>query len=719
MLNKLKNLKFQLSTKKDELSEIYKDLKSIRGFSEDCDDSLLHKLINSLLIFVNSVDENKKIEAVKCLGELGPSDLTTMVLKNWSNTDIYRKADTFEEATSNLLIGSVKKLISLFVHPDIRVVGKVSVACHHIMSTKYSEAEYSQTDLSIFKTQKYVMNKLFNTPKNPLELKDFFKEENNSSHSVWIKKTVCVLLTFFEDSVFQAVAGMQVSFSECLFPYLVKMILVCKKTIYNKELSDAIQYFFEQHLIDDKSENIFKNKSSIKCMLSVVECIRIFNHGFIVDEIKLNYLNIAKAANFCGAYFTSVLYCELWNLKCVDPTPEDKEILNEIIGDTYSSLGDMDAVIPFVDPLKSRLKYLQLGNKTNRVCLELDSLCFDQKSQIESLKKNLIQSGHTFLAYSLNDKSNDAEWECAWRLGDWNVINNEKEESFDPNIEFERQHYNALKCIQIKDEMGIRKSIEIARKSIAKIVGNVSLECAKNIYKNLEMLERLQQIEDISELQCTKSQIVGKKILDKWRMQDTIPFNNFETKEPVLAQRAVLFKISGLIAKRILERVEPEAFQNTYLKIISESRKEGLNHIAMRNLAAISSLQLTKELEVKKYVEEAQLNWNIGDEIVAKKILLHVVAEPTYANSINSIVAMRLCGEYLMETFTDNLKFVRKNYFDKSLNVLKKFAANQDNISTLKKELHGKSFKDFEIEQRLNIHHVLAKYADKEYIRVG
>lgn len=670
---------------------------------------------------MNSVDENKKIEAVKCLGELGPSDLTTMVLKNWSNTDIYRKAKTFEDASSNLLIGSIKKLISLFVHPDIRVVDKVSEACLHIMSTKYSEAEYAQTDLTIFKTQKYVMINLFSEPENPLELKDFFNEEKNSSHSVWIKKTVCVLLTVLKDSVFQAVAGMQVSFSECLLPYLVKIILVSKNnnTIYRKELSDAIQYFFEQHLVDDKSENIFKNKSSIKCMLSVVECIRIFNQDYINDAIQLNYLNIAKAANFCGAYFTSVLYCELWNLKCVNPTPEDKEILNEIIGDSYSSLGDMDAVIPFVDPLKSRLKYLQLGNKTNRVCLELDSLCFDQKSQIESLKKNLIQSGHTFLAYSLNDKSNDAEWECAWRLGDWNVINNEKEESFDPNIEFERQHYNALKCIQIKDEMGVRKSIEIARKSVANIVGNVSLECAKNIYKNLEMLERLQQIEDILELQCTKSEIIGKKILDKWRMQDAIPFNNFETKEPVLAQRAVLFKISGLIAKRILERVEPEAFQNNYLKIISESRKEGLNQIAMRNLAAISSLQLTKELEAKKYVEEAQLNWNIGDEIVAKKILLHVVADTTYANSVNRIVALRLYGEYLMETFTDNLNSVKKTYLMKALKLLNIFAANQDKISTLKKELNGISFKDFEIEQQLNIYHVLAKYADKEYIRVS
>lgn len=701
------------------MAEIYKDLKNIRGFSEDCDNSVLHRLINSLLNFVNSVDENKRIEAVKCLGELGPSDLTTMVLKNWSNTDIYREAKTFEESAENLLIGIIKKLISFFVHPDIRVVGKVSDVCLHIMSTKYSEAEFAKTDLTIFKTKKYVLNKLFNTPKNPLELKDFFKEEKYSSHSVWIKKTVCVILTFFEDSRFQAVAALQASFSECLLPHLIKMILALKNTIYNSELSYAIQYFFEEHFDEDKSENIFKNKASIKCMLSVVECIRIYNQTFLTDVIELNYLRIAKAAQFCGAYFTSVLYCELWNLKCLNPTPADTELLNDIFRDTYSSLGDMDAVIPFVDPLKSRLKYLQLGNKKNRVCLELDSLCFDQRNQIDSLKKSLIQSGYTFLAYSFNDKADDPEWECAWRLGDWNVINNEKEESFNPNIEFERQHYNALKCIKIKDEMGARRSIEIARKSIAKIVGNVSLECAQNIYKNLEMLERVQQIEDVLELQCTKSEIIGSKILEKWRLQDNIGFNHFETKEPVLAQRAVLFNICGLIAERIMKRVEPEAVYNNLLKIIEESRKEGLNHIAIRNLALIDSLQLTKELKARKYVEEAQLNWNLGDEIFAKKILLHVVNEPDYSNSINKIVAMRLCGEYLIESYTEHIKKVLKDYLMAAQTLLKTFAANQDKIETLKMELHGQSFKNFENQQILNIFHVLAKYTDREYIRVS
>lgn len=647
-----------------------------------------------------------------------------MVLKNWSNIDIYRESTVFEDAVNNLLIGIIKKIISLFVHPDIRVVEKVSAVCSHIMSTKYSESEFAQTDLTIFKTKKFVMNSLFTKPKVQLELKNFFNEEKYTSHSLWIKKTVCVILTFFDDSVFQAVAAMQVSFSEVLLPHLIKMILACKNKLYEKELSDSIQYFFEEHFVDYKQENIFKNKSSIKCMLSVVECIRIYNQMFVTDPIQLNYLKIAKAAQYCGAYFTSVLYCELWNLKFTNPTPEETEILNEIFRDTYSSLGDMDAVIPFVDPLKSRLKYLQLGNKTNRVCLELDSLCFDQKNQIESLKRTLIDSGHTFLAYSLNDKNavstcDDIEWECAWRLGDWNVINNEKEESVNPTVEFERQHYNALKCIKIKDEIGVRRSIEIARKSIAKIVGNVSLECAQNIYKNMEMLERLQQIEDILQLQCTKSEIIGKKILDKWRLQDNIPFNNFVTKEPVLAQRAVLFKISGIIANRILERLEPEVLQNNFLKIISESRKEGLTHIAMRNLSAIGCLKLSNQLQVKKYVEEAQLNWSLGDDIVAKKLLLHVCDEKLYPNSINRIVAMRLYAVYLMDGFNENIKTVRKQYLQPANQLLKGFSANQKNISTLKQELNGETFEHFEIEQKISIFDAIAKYADREYIRVG
>lgn len=80
----------QLSTKKTELQEIFQSIYDVQEFSEDCEKSIMHRLINSLLQIVQSVDAEKAMMAARCLGELGPSDLGTTVLKTDIDSKIYR-----------------------------------------------------------------------------------------------------------------------------------------------------------------------------------------------------------------------------------------------------------------------------------------------------------------------------------------------------------------------------------------------------------------------------------------------------------------------------------------------------------------------------------------------------------------------------------------------------------------------------------------------------
>lgn len=49
-------------------------------------------------------------------------------------------------------------------------------------------------------------------------------------------------------------------------------------------------------------------------MITVSECIRIYNLN-TVPAILLNYMHVAKAAQYCEAYFTSIMYSELWALQ--------------------------------------------------------------------------------------------------------------------------------------------------------------------------------------------------------------------------------------------------------------------------------------------------------------------------------------------------------------------------------------------------------------------
>lgn len=80
----------QLSKKKNELQRIFQSIYDVHGFSEDCEKSIIHRLINSLLQVVQGVDTEKALMATKCLGELGPSDLGTTVLKSDNDSNIHR-----------------------------------------------------------------------------------------------------------------------------------------------------------------------------------------------------------------------------------------------------------------------------------------------------------------------------------------------------------------------------------------------------------------------------------------------------------------------------------------------------------------------------------------------------------------------------------------------------------------------------------------------------
>lgn len=88
-------LKHQLSSKKEELEELYLELETCQGFAEHCARSVLHRLIYQLIRLTESPDKQISLEAAKCLGVLGPADLCTMILhpQETQQREIIDKAD--------------------------------------------------------------------------------------------------------------------------------------------------------------------------------------------------------------------------------------------------------------------------------------------------------------------------------------------------------------------------------------------------------------------------------------------------------------------------------------------------------------------------------------------------------------------------------------------------------------------------------------------------
>lgn len=229
-------------------------------------------------------------------------------------------------------------------------------------------------------------------------------------------------------------------------------------------------------------------------------------------KICLNYLHIGKAALYCDAYFTAIMYVELWVLDKSTET-SNKEILDDsdlqdIMKESYTALGENDAVMPFLNPITARHTYLQLKGDWSRLNIEHDVQLYQSKANNELARNYLMSTGLYGLANCLQQigrQSNGAQYECMWRLSDWSAIDDNGPSEVLLSAEnhlyiFEREHYHALKCLQIKAEMGAKASIKLARQSIIGFLRYASLECTNNIYRHLKGLMMIQQVEDFCQV---------------------------------------------------------------------------------------------------------------------------------------------------------------------------------------------------------------------------
>lgn len=166
------------------------------------------------------------------------------------------------------------------------------------------------------------------------------------------------------------------------------------------------------------------------------------------------------------------------------------------------AIGELDAVSTFVDLITSRRVYLQLQNDWSRMYIEHDALSYSRPENLTIARQQLTASGLYGLANALPTREDNFDYECAWRLCDWSILDEQAKGQQPDNLEnlFEIYHYHALKSLQIKDEMGVQCAITNARHAIIDNLKNASLECTNNLYNNLKNLALIQQIEDFCQV---------------------------------------------------------------------------------------------------------------------------------------------------------------------------------------------------------------------------
>lgn len=156
-------------------------------------------------------------------------------------------------------------------------------------------------------------------------------------------------------------------------------------------------------------------------------------------------------------------------------------------------------------------------------------------------------------------------------------------------------------------------------------------------------------------------------IINKWKYQDQIATCGFNYREPVLAQRVVMFQSAGVRARRKIENVckFTEGIQQMILNLVTECREEGFSNLGNRYSCALQKMTLSREMKAKALIEDAQLNWNCGETEMAKHLISAVIDENT--PSFTHSKALGMMGEYLADARLEETRTIFKSYLEKSL----------------------------------------------------
>lgn len=162
-----------------------------------------------------------------------------------------------------------------------------------------------------------------------------------------------------------------------------------------------------------------------------------------------------------------------------------------------------------------------------------------------------------FAASTMNSTTNNnIDYEIYWRLCRWDAnIEGYANNSFstDYEVEFQKHHFNALKCINNREENNSLSSIDRARYSILNILKGISIECLQSVYKYLTWLELLQQADDFCHIQFIRGFAV-QDLLKNWQIKtENLHYGNFQCRETIISHQITLFNTGGVRTKRKLQ----------------------------------------------------------------------------------------------------------------------------------------------------------------------
>ncbi|XP_076265481.1 serine/threonine-protein kinase tefu isoform X1 [Rhynchophorus ferrugineus] len=719
----LRHLKTLLATKKDQLIVMYNDLDST-GRLDNPANSLLHRLTCMLVKMSCHSNKNISFEAIKCLGELGPANLNSLVLQP--------KEVVFSiNEPSKILTGYILSLLLQYlVNEDITLKKIASDTLYEML--KYKDIQkITEPPQKAFLTPFLTLNTItshvhLGSDANWTHDSNIWCPSADTDSSHWIVTLVLELLKTFEPGSYlndlSSLCEYKAKFCESILPPLINLLLQSKNQRIVRALSQKLNEFFAKHwaltVPECKDEtSIVLNKKAVKSMLNVINFTR---QQFIsFEQLDLNYLFIARAAAFCSAHFTALLYGELWCRKeaelishesrcsILDDIYEQHDNINgislqNILQNAYKAIGDLDSLsgcgFAFLSNPDYRVEHYKKLGQWDKVMNYYSSRSLNSSDNncsnlIESFKMN----GYYQLPVLCPQLSSEPQYECLWRLGQWNVSGNEIFRSDKNNLKnYEKYHFNSLKALVDGDKYTFLKSKEECGMCIIENLKHTSLESSKNLYPILMQLQCLVEMDDIAEL-MEKQDIDA--MFRKWDQQDQIVSkNDFEFMEPIMAQRMTL--LDECIKKH------PQ-LKDRYFKMILDfsdyAKNERRIKVAEKVIALIQKhTDLPETIKNEILYRDSQIAWLSDDKMMAQQLIRRLSNNNMSQRLKASVLKMQ--AEHMTEIYSDRSTIVQK--FNESINLLETINDDLSEMNT---------------EDRRNMEDTfdkIASFSDKQYQQI-
>uniref|UniRef100_A0A6P4EBP2 Serine/threonine-protein kinase ATM n=1 Tax=Drosophila rhopaloa TaxID=1041015 RepID=A0A6P4EBP2_DRORH len=708
---RLRDLREYIAVHKDKLQEHEK---------------LLFDVINRLVQMSRDThSKQSSLDALKCLAQIGPLKLSN--ISYYFQTDFESFEESLEEPMQVFLRVIFKSLEKYLFHFDPKThEALVSVAIQVVNSKSAVNILDQYKSLRIFVLMSPNSSFLnFNNQIPRISWLAAFQATQNLDYEPWMCAFVSRVFKECGWQGFDDLAASSFAFAKtCLQPFI--KLLLENNQHHLESLCQMLDYFFEG-FVSSKSPNsnaIFHNKRAIKRFLHICECIRIFNNW----SIPVNLSKVVLASNHCQAYFLSIMYLELWACSATDSDKAnllENESFQTSAKKAYESIGCLDAIPGFVNPMRSRLDFL--GRSSNLSTIILESEHMDRSNGqlcVDIMKGNGLWS----FAKLQQHQNIEPDYEIFWRLGQWDSLTDSKQQPLQTKArashsleqEFKRHHFVALRSIGQREEENSLSAIDMAYSCVRDILQEISMECLQSVYKYLTWLGSLQQIEEFCQIQFGTQISPGQmtKVFGKWQKELELKYGNFSCKEYMIAHQIALFKMAGTRAGRRMREFYKNSPMDTYLlKGIGECKRAGNLNLAAKYIATLRELPNIREFtKISVLLEDAEVNLKMGNQPIAKAILEHVTYNHEFKFCVQRIPALRMLGEFLLDYNAKTFTSVQHHNFNTSIKMIDDFLLHRKALSETYPDIfEWQQLDAYSSRQRTAAYAAMAKYADREY----